>query len=187
MGKSKNSYFIEAKRIYLREVYLSDTTGNYYCWMNDPQIIRFLESRFAPQSIAMLQSYVRQEEENPNSVFMGIIAKNNDEHIGNIKIHGIDNLHRHAQLSIIIGEKKYWGRGYGTEAIKLAVNFAFNTLNLHRLTAGIYANNVASIKAFKKANFFEEGLRKEHRFYNGTYVDEVALAIIRTPDKTHKA
>lgn len=183
----KKPRFIESERIYLREVCISDTTGNYYYWMNDPETIRFLESRFAPHSIEALQSYVSQENDNPNSVFMGIIAKHNDEHIGNIKIHGINEVHRHAQLSIIIGEKKYRGLGYGVEAIKLAVDFAFNTLNLHRLTAGIYANNVASINAFRKASFEEEGLHKKHRFYNGTYIDEVSLAIIRKPGQSYNS
>ncbi len=175
--------FIEGNRIYLREVRLSDANDNYYRWMNDPEIIRYLESRFYPKSVEMLQSYVRREEECRSSVFMTIIEKNSDEHIGNIKIHGIDHVHRHAEVSLIIGEKGYWGRGYGSEAIKLVVDFAFNTLNLNRLFAGIYASNVGSIKAFKKAHFFEEGVRKEHRFYNGHYVDEVALAIIRPHQK----
>ena len=112
---------------------------------------------------------------------MAIVASEDDSHIGNIKIHRIDFYHRFAEISLIIGEKAYWGTGYGTEAIQLAVAFAFDTLNLRRLAAGVYANNAASIRAFKKAGFFEEGLKKEHRFFKGTYVDEAQLAILRAP------
>jgi len=183
MNHMRPRRFIEGNRIYLREVRLSDANGKYYRWMNDPEIVRYVESRFDSKSVEMLQSYIRREEENKANVFMAIIDKNNDEHIGNIKIHGIDHIHRHAQVSLIIGEKDYWGNGYGSEAINLVVDFAFNTLNLYRLFAGIYASNVGSIKAFKKANFFEEGVRKEHRFCNGNYVDEVEMAIIRAPHK----
>lgn len=173
-------YFREGRRIYLREVCIADADGNYSRWMNDPDVIQYLESRFTPVTLPMLQSYITQEQQNLSVVFMAIVVKENDTHIGNIKIHRIDYYHRFAEISLIIGEKTYWGNGYGTEAIQLAVDFAFNTLNLHKLTAGIYATNAGSIKAFRKANFFDEGLRKEHRFYNGNYIDEVELAIIRT-------
>ena len=172
--------FLEDKHIYLREVSLSDASDDYYRWMNDPETIRYLESRFTPVSIPMLQSYIRQEAENPDSIFMAIVTKDKDRHIGNFKIHRIDMYHRIAELSLMIGAKEYRGKGYGTEAIRMVVNYAFKTLNLRKLTANVYANNTGSIKAFKKANFFEEGRKKKHRFFNGTYVDELMLAVIQT-------
>ena len=179
MGNSNNSNFIEGKRIYLREVRILDVSEDYCQWMNDPDVIRYTESRFTPQSTEKIQAYVRRESENPDSVFMAIIEKEHDRHIGNIKIHRIDRYHLHAEVSIVIGKKECWGKGYGTEAIRLVVDFAFNTLNLRRLTAGVYANNIGSVRAFKKAGFCEEGLRKKHRFYKDAYVDEVLLGIAR--------
>jgi len=176
---NNNSNFIEGKQLYLREVRVSDVSENYYRWMNDPDVIQYMESRFAPQSTEKIQAYVRRESENSYSVFMAIIDKASDRHIGNIKIHRIDQYHRHAEVSIVIGQKECWGKGYGTEAISLIVDFAFNTLNLHKLSANIYANNAGSVKAFKKAGFSEEGLKIKHRFYKGDYIDEVLLGIAR--------
>jgi RimJ/RimL family protein N-acetyltransferase len=126
-----------------------------------------------------LEAYIRREEGNPATIFMAIVEKRSKEHIGNIKIHGIDQIHRHAQVSLIIGEKQHWGKGYATEAIRLIIDFALNTLNLHKLFACIYAPNEGSIAAFRKAGFVEEGLRKEHRFFDGRYIDEVDMAIIK--------
>lgn len=181
MQKQKGRFkeFLEGKRIYLRKVRAADAAGNYRRWMNDPEVIRYLESRFAPLSEDSLETYIRREEGNATTVFMAIVEKRSEEHIGNIKIHGIDRVHSHAQVSLIIGEKQHWGKGYGTEAIRLIVDFAFNTLNLHKLFACIYAPNGGSIAAFRKAGFVEEGLRKQHRFFNGCYVDEVDMAFIK--------
>jgi len=172
--------FLEAERVYLREVRRSDVNDRYYWWINDPEIGLYLETRFRPHSRERIEDYVRKMEEDPNSVFLAIFAKDQERHIGNIKIGPINWFHRFADISLVIGEKDYWGKGYGTDAIELAVVYAFNTLNLRKITAGIYANNVGSIKAFKKAGFREEGLRKKHRFCGGEYVDEVLLGKIRS-------
>jgi len=187
MGNQKNKYnnmsfkpFLEGKRIYLREVRLSDITDHYYRWMNDPQVCQYLETRFSPQSFEKIESYVRQMEVDPNSVFLAIIMKRENTHIGNIKIGPVNWFHRFSDVSILIGEKKYWGKGLGAEAIQLIIRYAFETLNLHKLTAGVYANNIGSIKAFKKARFVEEGIRKEQRFLSGKYIDEVLLGIVRS-------
>lgn len=171
--------FLERVRVYLREVRLSDVNERYYQWMNDPEINRYLETRFIPQSWQQIEDYVRKMEEDPNSVFWAIVAKDQNRHIGNVKIGPINWYHRFADISLFIGDKSYWGKGYGTETIKVAVEYGFRTLNLHKITAGIYANNIGSIKAFKKADFMEEGLRKKHRFCDGKYVDEVLLCKIR--------
>ena len=186
MSNRKIRHFIEGKRIYLREVRLSDVNENYYRWMNDPEVIQYLESRFFPNSREMIELYVKQMEESTDIVFMAIIVKDSDKHIGNIKIHRINWFHRYAEVSLVIGEKEFWGKGYGTEAINLAVGHAFNTLNLHKLSARMYANNVGSIKAFKKANFFKEGLLKEHCFCRGSYVDKVLLGIACSPGNDSK-
>ncbi len=167
-------------RVYLREVRESDINENYCRWLNDHEVNQYLETRFSPYSEDMIRSYVREMTDDPNSVLMAIIHKKTKTHIGNIKIGHINWVHRFADISLMIGEKRFWGKGYGTEAIKLAVEYAFYTLNLRRLAAGIYANNIGSIKAFKKAGFLEEGRQKEHRFCHAAYVDDVLLGIIRS-------
>jgi RimJ/RimL family protein N-acetyltransferase len=171
--------FIEGDRIYLREVRVSDVNENYYRWMNDPEITQYLESRFYPNSMETLQEYVKTRMGNPNEIFLAIVAKDSDKHIGNIKLGPINWTHRIGDIGIIIGEKEYWGKGYAKEAIQLMAKYAFDTLNLHKVTAGCYLPNEGAIKAFQNAGFDKEGVRKKHGYYKGKYIDSVLFGLIK--------
>jgi len=175
----KCNLFLEDKHISLREIELSDVTKTYHKWMNDPEVTQYLESRFKTWSLKKLRSFVRKIKSSPDYIFLAIISKEKNKHIGNIKLGPINRNHNFADIGIIIGEKSFWGKGFATEAIRLVVDYAFNRLKLHKLTAGSYINNIASIKAFKKAGFLVEGIRKKHLFYNGSYVDGLLLGIVR--------
>jgi ribosomal-protein-alanine N-acetyltransferase len=179
MSDSDARHFIQGERIYLREVRPSDVNENYYRWMNDPEVTQYLESRFYPNSMERLGDYVTSKLGDRDNVFLAIILKDDDQHIGNIKLGPIDWIHRFADVGIIIGDKSNWGKGYATEAIRLVVNYAFKKLNLHKVTAGCYANNSGAVKAFEKADFQLEGHRKKHFFCNDQYVDWILLGIVR--------
>ena len=169
---------IEGRRIYLRKVCPFDVNDDYLRWMNDPEITRYLESRFFPYSKERLEAYVTWLSDDPDNVFLAIMRKDTDTHIGNIKLGPINWIHRHADIGLVIGEKNHWGQGIATEAIRLVTEYAFNQLNLHKVTAGCYSNNIGSLKAFKKASFEQEGLLKSHCFYNGEYVDKIVLGLV---------
>ncbi|MDC4205803.1 MAG: GNAT family protein [Candidatus Manganitrophus sp.] len=91
-------------------------------------------------------------------------------------------IHRLADIGLLIGEKDCWGKGYATEAIQLVSDYAFNVLNLHKVAAGCYGPNEGSARAFQKAGFVVEGVRKEQFYTNGSYVDDILLGLIR-PDR----
>lgn len=175
----EKKFLIMGKRIYLRKIISSDANKKYVSWMNDRRVNRFLESRFKKWSIRDLKSYIKMIDKSGDNLFLAIILKNGDKHIGNIKIGLINRIHRNAEIGIIIGEQDCWGNGYATEAIKLVAGYCFDSLKLHRLTAGAYKNNLGSIKAFGKAGFSIEGLKKKHFKFNGSYVDGVALGIVK--------
>lgn len=169
---------IEDKNIYLRKVVLEDATETYRKWINDPEVVRYTESRFSTVTLGDIKNYIEKELKKADCVFMAIVLKEKNKHIGNIKVFNIDKIHKHATLSLIIGEKSYWGRGIATKAIKLMTLYAFNALNLHKLYAGAYVDNIGSIKAFKKSGYQEEGILKKHCFFEGKYTDVVSLGII---------
>ena len=99
---------------------------------------------------------------------------------GTIKIPKMSKcIHHEVELGIVIGEKEFWGKGYATEAIKLMASYAFDTLNLHKITAGCYVSNEGSKRAFQKAGFEVEGIRKSHCFCHGSYIDTVLLGLLR--------
>lgn len=172
--------FLEGERIYLREVRPSDINEIYYRWMNDPEVTRYLETRFYPNSTEGLREYAAGKLGDRQNVFLAIVLKQGDRHIGNIKLGAINWIHRYADVGLMIGEKDCWGKGLATEAIRLVTEYAFKTLNLRRLTAGCYDANMGSAKAFLKAGWQQEGIRKSHFYSNGTYVDDILLGIVRS-------
>lgn len=170
---------IEGERIRLRFLQLDDVNERYLQWLNDSDVMRYTESRFTKHSLDDIRAYVQAVQADQHSSFFAIIEKKSQKHIGNIKIGRIHNpYHRTADIGIIIGDKSCWGQGFATEAIKLLAAYAGETMNLHKLWAGIYANNIASIKAFLRAGFVEEGRFSKHWLCEGDYVDGIQLGMI---------
>jgi len=165
-------------RICLREVKNLDAEGPYLQWMNDPEVVKYTESRFRSYSREQLKDYIGKINENPDFVFRAITLNENGRHIGNIKLGPIDWNHRFGDIGIIIGAKDCWGQGYATESIQLLAGFAFASLKLHKLTAGCYAVNTAAIRAFKKAGFVQEGVRSRQYLSAGRYVDMAFLGLL---------
>ncbi len=176
MNKPK---FLETERIYLRELRPEDAHGSYYNWLNDKEISQYLETRFIPRSVAGLEKYIRDMDGNRNEILFGICLQETDEHIGNIKIGPINSVHRYADIGLLIGEKNQWGKGYASEAIGLICKFGFDILNLHKLKAGCYEDNIGSAKAFFKNGFSEEGRMKKQWFINNKYQDSLILGLLR--------
>lgn len=170
---------IKGKGIYLKLLNSDDATSAYLNWMEDNEVTQFLESRWKSYTLDELKAYIEETNDGLNNFLFGIFQIESKEHIGNIKIGGINQIHRYADIGILIGNKKMWGKGYATEAINLITNYAFNELNLNKLIAGIYVINKGSYKAFMKANYEEAGTLKRHSFCNGKYIDIVLVEKIK--------
>lgn len=175
MGTAKN--FIEGTSIYLREVRESDVNDNYYSWLNNSEVNQYLETRYYPRSKENILEYVKHMDGLGNEIFFAICDKQSDKHIGNIKLGPINWIHRFCDISLLIGDKSFWGKGIATEAIRLVCEFGFHTLNLHKIKAGCYEQNKGSAKAFEKAGFIKEGLLKNQWIVNGHYYDEIILGL----------
>lgn len=167
---------LAGKNIYLRPVRVSDVTKEYVGWLNDPEVNRYLEIRFARHTLKNVKEFVKKASQNKNLVFLAIIRKDTNKHIGNIKLDMIKPHHKLAEIGIMIGDKNSWGRGYAGEAVDLLTDFAFNKLKLHKIIAGAYGENIGSVKAFMKYGFVVEGVRKQHFLCNGEWVDDVLMA-----------
>jgi [ribosomal protein S5]-alanine N-acetyltransferase len=174
-----NAILLDGRQVYVRRITVADCNARYVRWMNAPSINQFLESRFTVWTIKNLREYIKKINQNKDSIFLAIIAKDTNKHIGNIKIGPINWDHLFAELGIVIGDKAYWGRGLATETIRLATEYCFKTLGLHKVTAGAYANNIGSLKAFYKAGFKTEGVRPRHFKYKNGYVGVVLLGKLR--------
>lgn len=170
-------YYIEGSQIYLREVRSEDVNEEYYNWLNDSMVNQYLETRFFPRSLKNISEFVKYMDGKSDEILLAICVKENNKHIGNIKLGPINWIHRFGDVSLLIGDKDYWGKGIATEAIKLITKFGFKTLNLHKIKAGCYANNIGSKSAFLKAGYNVEGVLQKHYFWEGSYQDAYLLGI----------
>lgn len=166
------------EHIYLRQIQLSDCNKNYVTWLNDSEVNQYLETKWSVQNIDSIRKFVESQRENNHSVLFAIVDKNNEKHIGNIKIGPIHSYYHHADISYFIGDKDYWHKGIATEAIKLVTNFGFIELKLHRIEAGAYDCAVGSWRALEHCGFKREGVFKEQVLFEGSYIDVYRYAIL---------
>lgn len=171
--------FITGEKICLRPLSPDDLEKGYLEWINDPKVNRFLMAGSIPTSMPELREYYEKVIRSKTDVMFAIVIKKTDKYIGNIKIGDINWIDRRAHCGRLIGDKKSWGKGYGTEALMLAMDYAFNTLNLNRLCNTIIMDNVAAIKSCEKLGMKKEGVFSQYRFIGGKYRDVVQVAITR--------
>jgi len=166
---------VRAARLYLRPMRETDATETYCGWLNDPEVNQYLESRFERATVDSVREFIREKTGDEREPFFAIVLNDGDRHIGNIKLGPINPIHRFAEIGLLIGEKDCWGRGYAAEAIDAVTRHAFESLGLHRVSAGCYADNEGSARAFEKAGFSREGVRRSCCLSNGRYVDVILL------------
>lgn len=156
MTKNKPQKIIENERLKLRPVAFDDVTDEYVSWLNDPEVNQFLEVRFQSHTLGTVRDFVEKTLNDSNSEFFAIVRKDVSKFIGTIKLGPINNIHHFADMSIVIGDRASWGKGYASEAISLFTDYAFKNLKMHKIFAGLYAENIGSFKAFLKAGYHEE-------------------------------
>lgn len=145
-------------------------------WFNDFEIVQPLE-RLPFLTIEQEEEWYNNVMKN-KSILVLAIEIDKGEHIGNIALNLIDYKNGHAVLSIAIGEKDYWGKGDGTDAVKTLVNYAFEELGLHKIYTHIIDSNERSLKLFEKCGFEREGVLRDWYFSKGKYHDRNIMSII---------
>lgn len=145
----------------LRLIRLEDCTSTYVAWLNDPQVNRYLETRWHKQDIEAVRSFVARMIASPADQLFAILDLASGRHVGNLKIGPIVDPHGYADISYFIGYRGAWGRGLATDAIRIACRIGFDVLGLHRLQAGVYSGNPASARALEKAGFSFEGTLRQ--------------------------
>ncbi len=143
----------------LRRLEVSDVGPDYLSWLQNPEVNAHLEARFVDHSLESLREYVETTGGRRDTLLLAIVELETEQHVGNVKVGPLDPHHRTADLGLLVGERRCWGRGYGTEAIRLAARLAFEQLDARKLTASCYSVNVGSAAAFRRAGWTEEGVR----------------------------
>jgi RimJ/RimL family protein N-acetyltransferase len=172
---------LKGKNVLLRPVKRLDISY-FLKWFNDQEIIQYL-CLYLPMTEMYEEKYIEElgttRAKSDVRFVVEAIEGTSTKPIGNCGLHEIHPKNHTANFGIVIGEKDYWGKGYGTEATRLVINYGFQELNLHRISSAAFAFNERSIKLHKKVGFREEGRLRQAMFKNGQYHDEVQFGILR--------
>ena len=169
--------FLIGEHVYLRGIERGDLTGDYFQWLNDPEVTKHLESGRFPNTVEAMESYYTAKSNSPCDALFMIVLKEQDRSIGTIKLGWIDWVHRYAEYGIMIGAKDVWGLGYGTEAGRLLLNYAFRRLNLHKVTLGVVADHECAVRSYQRLGFREEGRLTELLYVDGGYWDKLLMGV----------
>ena len=166
-------------RLFLSPIDLldADIYAKWAEWMNNRAVSDHYGGRHNLVHIGSAQKML----EGMRGYQFAIVLLENDELIGFIDLHDIDQLYRNAYLGIVIGEDPYRNKGYGTEATRLILEYGFMTLNLHNIMLSVHADNLAAIACYQKAGFQKVGCRREAVFKEGKYIDKILMDIL-APD-----
>lgn len=168
---------LHGNKVFLRPITMSDATVEYVTWLNDENVKKGLESPPDNYSLKQLQEYLKNILAEKNTHMFAIIAKDKNKHIGNIKLHNFNIKSRTCEIGIMIGDKNYWGRGFGKECCKLAIHYAFDKLGIAKVWLAVHSNNHAAIKLYENLGFEIEGRLKKHTISDGKLVDKIIMGL----------
>ena len=171
---------IEGKRITLRPLFPSDVSL-WADWFNDPVVTEHMNKGAFPNTQARQVEFLENLSSSSRDVQYGIVIKKSDKLVGTIGIHNIDWIHRRGSISLLVGNRDYWGQNLGAEAVEMLVSHAFLKMNLHRLDAGMWSSNIAARRCFEKNGFLFEGTRSEYYYPRTGYVDKWVFGLLK-PD-----
>jgi RimJ/RimL family protein N-acetyltransferase len=144
-------------------------------WFNDPDVTIFLANAYPALSIEKEERLFEGWIDDPN-VFS--IETLDERLIGNCSLFRVDTRSRSAELGIAVGDKEFWGQGYGGEAIELLLAYAFEHLGLHRVYLRFIDFNARGRRCYERCGFREEGRLREAVFVRGRWHDEVVMGIL---------
>jgi RimJ/RimL family protein N-acetyltransferase len=147
-------------------------------WLNDLEVSLPLgDEAYATYGLERMQAEVSQSIRDREPIFTIVdIASGNP--IGRCLLFAMDPVNRSVMLGIFIGEKDYWGHGYGQEATRLLLDYAFNLLNLHSVMLGVFSFNQRALHAYEKVGFRVIGRRREARLIGGCAYDVIFMDML---------
>lgn len=167
--------FRKGALVYLRPFQKSDSE-TLQKWMNDQEVTQFL-MRVFPITAREEDEWIENQGKDSKNLALAIVTVEDNKLIGSIGLHQIDLINRNAVTGTVIGEKEYWGKGYGTEAKMLLLDLAFNALDLVIILSKVLAFNGRSLAYGKKCGYEEVGRIPGWIRKNGERHDEVLLVV----------
>jgi len=170
---------IAGRKTILRKLEEKDL-NNCLIWFKDSSVNKFLSQDFSNLTKAQEIQWFRCIQNSKKDLVFAIDTKDRYIHIGNCGLHKINWIKKSCELGIMIGEKNYWNKGYGLDAIKIMINFAFDKLNLVRIELNVYEYNHRAIKVYSKCGFKTINVLKKNHHYDGKFWDTFVMELRKT-------
>jgi RimJ/RimL family protein N-acetyltransferase len=169
-GEMKKEVHLKTKRLDLKTLRVRHISDQYVNGLNDGQVNKFLMApRQRKQTRKTVRDYVEANLNSPSGLLFGLFHKTTGDLIGTLRVHDISYFHYSCCLGICLFDRSYWGKGYGQEALKETVHFAFKKLRMHYIEAGIYQGNRPSVQLFKKCGFRKVATHRDKYRYDASF------------------
>ena len=165
-------------KVRLRE-YRKDDAKQAQDYINDPQVKRLLHP-----GIPFLNTFEDEEKwieglsAKKENYSFAIETLEDSKYIGGCGINDIDWKNSVIVVGIFIGDKNYWSKGYGTDAMKVLIKFIFEQMNIHKIKLNVYSFNERAIRSYVKCGFKHEGTLRKEIFRDGKYYDEIVMGLL---------
>jgi [ribosomal protein S5]-alanine N-acetyltransferase len=153
-----------------------DVNQSYLDWYQDDKVIRYSNNQYRSFTIEGQKKYVKNCLVSKDMDLFGIFDK--DIHIGNIVISRLSSVHKWAEITYIVGNTDYWGKGVGFFAVSEIIVKAKKIYKLNKLCAGVAEGNIASQKVLEKNNFILEGRRLKQLVFGGKFYDQLDYGLL---------
>jgi RimJ/RimL family protein N-acetyltransferase len=149
-------------------------------WQEDDAYLRLFDATpAAPKSAAQLSRWLEEAQQATDRYLFAVRPLAGTTLIGILELDGILWPHRVGWISIAIGDPLQRGKGYGTEAMQIALRFAFDELNLHRVALTVFAYNTRAIATYERLGFRHEGTHREFLERDGQRHDMLLYGLLR--------
>lgn len=175
-------YFLKGKKVFLQVIKtkeLPKISRLITEWINDELVTYYMFTGQKPQNSKQIAADLKKQLENKNNVIFLVVDLKTKKPIGYAGLYDIHLTARKAEFRILIGERDFWGKGYGTETTELLTYYGFDRLNLNRIYLGYTVANKRAGNVYKKVGYVYEGTLKEEIYRNSRYYDAIRMAILR--------
>ncbi len=169
------------KKLVGEKVYLSPM--NVECaelfteWLNDFETTDYIGRSHIIFSLDMEKKYI--EENMDKDYRFAIVEIETDKLLGTVSLEKINNISRTATLGVFIGDRTGRNQGYGTESLKLILDYGFNYLNLNNIKLDVISFNERAIRCYEKCGFKQYGKRRNCEYVDGIYYDRISMDILK--------
>jgi RimJ/RimL family protein N-acetyltransferase len=170
---------IEGELVRLRPLEPADAE-RYVRWLNDPEVTRTLTVRY-PLGSEPERAIIERMAKHAGyrDVNFAIEIRETGEHIGTVGVGDSYRESRWGTLGIVIGAKEHWGRGYGEDALREMLRFAFWEMNLDTVRLEVYASNARARDLYERVGFVVEGRKRAAVLRGGEQIDVDVMSVTR--------